>query len=127
MTPECRDRNPLYCSACGSCEHEGHDKTCPNPESFSVPAPACEAPPANEHELLVGGIVRAALELAILRGDLRMDSGDAFDEMSESEREDVISDTWNAMNGEGTCNDKPVKELTAIYRALAASVPPPRS
>ena len=75
--------------------------------------------PSNEHELLVGGIVRAALELAILRGDLRMDNGASFDEMSESDREDVITDTWNAMNGEGTCDDRPVKELTAIYRALA--------
>jgi|SRR5580698_5826013 hypothetical protein len=113
----------------GLAEREAHEVTAraaflAGQQSMAGPATSDPAAaPSNVHELLVGGIVRAAIELAILRGDLRMDNGASFDEMSDTEREDVITDTWQAINGEGTCDDTPVKELTAIYAALAAHPP----
>jgi hypothetical protein len=30
---------PMYCPACGSCQFDGHDKTCPDPKGFTDKGP----------------------------------------------------------------------------------------
>ena len=80
-------------------------------------------PEGGSLEILVGKLVRAAVQLVILRGDLRMDDGDSFPAMDEATIEECVQDTWNALNGEGTCDDTPSKELTELYADLAARQP----
>lgn len=44
-------RRPLYCSACGNCEYDGHRKDCPDPQKHSVKKPKkTERPSAGPKE-----------------------------------------------------------------------------
>ena len=55
-------------------------------------------------------LVTTAVELAIVRHDLQ---NDAPEDITEDDRAAIAIDTWDAMNGIGTCNEEVMPELAA--------------
>ena len=66
-------------------------------------------------------LVRTAVELAIVRHDLIYDDGREIS-LSDADRACVSADTWDALNGIGTCDATVIPELSAVIAINAALV-----
>jgi hypothetical protein len=58
----------------------------------------------------VEALVKAAIRLAILRHDMGNEDGEYTNEQAA----EIADDTWDALQGIGTCDAGPAKELTDV-------------